>query len=190
MAKRMTRIAALLLSVLLLIGVCTGCSLFGTPAVKLDIEKMPAFTTQDLNGETVDERIFAEHDYTLIYVWTTIATPAVDKLAEMEPLRELLAGYDIGLIGIVTDTPAEQAFARDLVKKNGLTFPNLCVSEELSEGFLAYFNVLPCAFIVDQQGSFVGTPIAGAYRYEDFAAQINTALAGVEGVPVIEVPQQ
>jgi len=128
-------------------------------------DRMPPFAAQDLNGNEVNETLFADHELTVVNVWGTFCGPCI---GEMPELGEWARSMDhrtalIGIVGDVTDVSDEEtiALAREIVQDANAGFVNLIPDDSIAsflDGIIAY----PTTFFVDSTGAIVGEPIVGA----------------------------
>ena len=126
---------------------------------------MPAFTTKDLNGNTVTGEIFRNNTLTVVNMWGTFCMPCIE---EMPMLAEWAQSMDerVQLIGIVGDVDGSQDvehynLAKTIIEKAGVKYINLIPNEDFSDllsGLIGY----PTTFFVDSTGAIVGEPIVGA----------------------------
>ncbi|MDO5423953.1 MAG: TlpA disulfide reductase family protein [Eubacteriales bacterium] len=151
------------------------------------------FQTTDIEGNAVDESIFAEHELTLVNVFATWCGPCVNELPELEKIyQELGEELDIGVVGFVMDavdvnfkqTDATQSAvetAKLLAEKTGCTFPYLIPDETALNGRLEGINAVPESFFVDRNGNFAGEAYIGARNYDDWETIIRTELENLKG---------
>lgn len=128
-------------------------------------DSVPPFAAQDLNGNEVNESLFADHELTVVNIWGTFCGPCI---AEMPELGEWARSMDqrtalIGIVGDVMDGSDEEtiALAREIVQDANADFVNLIPDESIAsllDGVVAY----PTTFFVDSTGAIVGEPIVGA----------------------------
>ena len=78
-----------------------------------------AFTAQDLDGNQVDQSIFADADLTMINVWGTFCTPCLDEMPDLGELSEEYKDKGMQIIGICSDTVnADRKLDEAQVKKS------------------------------------------------------------------------
>ena len=126
----------------------------------------PAFTTTDLNGNTVTEAIFADKELTVVNVWGTYCGPCIDEMDELAAWSASMP-ENVQLIGLVSDLydpndtdTLEMALA--ICEATGATNYVHLVS---GLDFAPLLNTLvgvPTTFFVDSTGAIVGDPIVGA----------------------------
>lgn len=137
----------------------TTTSASGYPA------QMPTFTTKDLDGNEVTEKIFAEKDLTVVNIWGTFCTPCIEEMPELgEWAKEL--PENVQIIGLVSDIAGENdterlELAGQIMEKAGAEFVNLLPNAEMNE-LLANVVGVPTTIFVDKTGALVGEPIVGA----------------------------
>lgn len=166
--KKTFIISSLIATVFALTFLFTGCN-DTAETESASAGTIPAFETQDIEGNTVSSDIFADKDITVLNVWGTFCGPCIDEMPE-------LAAWDAELpdnaqiIGLVADVPdnsksAEAAAvirdAKDIVRKTGVKYTNIIPSPEFAE-FLNSVTGVPTTFFVNSKGEIVGDPILGA----------------------------
>lgn len=145
---------------------------------------MSDFTTTDLEGNTVDESVFADYQMTMVNVWATFCTPC---LSEMPDLGELAAEYqdqggpDRGPCfryagyGRKAGPNTGGYGSRDCgTDQSG--YRHLLPSEELF-GLLSQISSVPTTFFVNSKGEQVGSAYLGAQSKEDWEIIIEQTLA-------------
>ena len=146
----MKKFLILLLALLLLAGCSTQESVTPAPAedassgtaasddsaasdgTQEDVFRL-TFTANDLEGNPVDQSVFANAKLTMLNVWATFCAPCIN---EMPDLGELAAqgGTDYQIIGVCSDLDGSEemlADARDLVAQTGADYLHLQPSESL-----------------------------------------------------------
>lgn len=126
----------------------------------------PAFTTTDLNGNTVTETIFAGKDLTVVNVWGTYCGPCIDEMDELAAWSASMP-ENVQLIGLVSDLydpndtdTLEMALA--ICEATGATnYPSLVSCVDFAPLLNSLVGV-PTTFFVDSTGTIVGDPIVGA----------------------------
>lgn len=119
---------------------------------------LSAFTTTDLEGNTVDQSILEGYDLTMVNVWATFCNPC---LREMPDLGELAAEYEakgVQILGLVSDTlnqegqldEAQVERARELAAETGAGYVHLLPSEDLMD-LLGQIYAVPTTFFVDSK---------------------------------------
>lgn len=112
------------------------------------------FTTYTLDGKKVTEKIFADHDITVVNIWGTFCEPCI---AEMEDYASLYKDLPEGvnLIGIVNDVydgvDSNKEEAEKILNKAGAEFTNLVVSDSIYD-VVAPYRYVPSSFFVDSKG--------------------------------------
>jgi thiol-disulfide isomerase/thioredoxin len=139
----------------------------------------PAFNTQDLSGNTVENSIFANADLTVLNIWSTTCFPCVSEMPELQKWSETMP-ENVQLIGLVLDVYSGNGeaieMARMICEATGVNFPNLILSEEMIE-FANGIIFTPTTIFVDGNGAIVGEPITGAMvdAYKAFVEEYSNA---------------
>ena len=152
------------------------------------------FTTTDLEGNSIDQTIFADYPLTMVNVWATFCTPCLN---EMPDLGELAAEYEsrgVQFVGLVSDTvgadgaldPEQVELAKEAVAETGAAYRHLLPSEDLN-GRLSQIYAVPTTFFVDSRGRQVGSTYMRAMSREEWEAVLDGILAELpDGVAGLE----
>ena len=162
-----------------------------TPPDDGSMQKFPAFTGKDLDGNDVDSStLFSGNAVTVVNFWFTTCNPCVGELAELDALNKELAEKGGALIGVNTFTldgdEAAISDAKDVLAKKGATYQNVYFASDGEAGkFTTNIFAYPTTYVVDRSGNIVGDPIVGAItekkQAEALQAQIDKALAADMG---------
>jgi len=162
-----------------------------TPPDDGSMQKFPAFTGKDLDGNDVDSStLFSGNAVTVVNFWFTTCNPCVGELAELDALNKELAEKGGALIGVNTFTldgdEAAISDAKDVLAKKGATYQNVYFASDGEAGkFTTNIFAYPTTHVVDRSGNIVGDPIVGAItekkQAEALQAQIDKALAADMG---------
>ena len=162
-----------------------------TPPDDGSMQKFPAFTGKDLDGNDVDSStLFSGNAVTVVNFWFTTCNPCVGELAELDALNKELAEKGGALIGVNTFTldgdEAAISDAKDVLAKKGATYQNVYFASDGEAGkFTTNIFAYPTTYVIDRSGNIVGDPIVGAItekkQAEALQAQIDKALAADMG---------
>lgn len=192
-AKRMRvkKLWILTLTVVVLATLFAGCN--KQEGSKSEKEEMfVGLSTTDLEGNEVDDSIFAENDLTLINAWATWCSPCVNELPELSELNQELQkeGIKVGIKGLVMETDkaqlkvglsdGERENANYILEKTGASYQQLLVSEKLAASPLQEQTGFPTTYFVDKNGKLVGEPISGAKDKDEWRSIIEKKLKEIE----------
>ena len=162
-----------------------------TPPDDGSMQKFPAFTGKDLDGNDVDSStLFSGNAVTVVNFWFTTCNPCVGELAELDALNKELAEKGGALIGVNTFTldgdEAAISDAKDVLAKKGATYQNVYFASDGEAGkFTTNIFAYPTTYVVDRNGNIVGDPIVGAItekkQAETLQKLIDQALAADMG---------
>ena len=162
-----------------------------TPPDDGSMQKFPAFTGKDLDGNDVDSStLFSGNAVTVVNFWFTTCNPCVGELAELDALNKELAEKGGALIGVNTFTldgdEAAISDAKDVLAKKGATYQNVYFASDGEAGkFTTNIFAYPTTYVVDRSGNIVGDPIVGAItekkQAEALQKLIDQALAADMG---------
>ncbi len=121
------------------------------------------FETTDIDGNTVkSDELFAEHEITMVNVWTSWCGPCINELPELEKLNEEFQEKDAVIVGLLYDGSEEGAVedARDILEETGVTYLILLPWDTMEEDL--DIQAFPTTFFINQKGEVVGDRIIGA----------------------------
>lgn len=160
-----------------------------TVAITSDKVKMPClldFELEDFDGKKYNiADILAEHEYTLVNVWSTEYAQCKKELPDLTKLANDYNGK-AGFLGVIhnieplTSTSSDYdkktreeniAKAKDLLEKADAKYQNLCPSQAAEKYFNFKIKAFPTVFIFDSEGNiletFIGVGAHGFYeKYE------------------------
>ena len=121
-----------------------------------------SFSAQTLDGATMTEAFFGQHDLTMVNVWASWCPPCRGELGELGQLYQKLPA-NVGFLSVTIDDPGDLADAKTLLEQNGCAFPCLDgqASDGLMRGFLNDVMAIPTTIVFDRSGNQVGEWIVG-----------------------------
>lgn len=141
------------------------------------------FSMEDVNGGTYTQEMFADHDLTMINVFTTWCSPCIREIPDLEKLSKEMEGQGVQVIGIVLDVAGnadEETIekAKLLAEKTGASYPFLIPDASYLNGRLAGISAVPETFFVDKEGNIVGETYSGSRSFEDWKGIVEKELEG------------
>ena len=142
------------------------------------------FSMEDVNGETYTQEMFADHDLTMINVFTTWCSPCIREIPDLEKLSKEMEDQGVQVVGIVLDVAGnadEETIekAKFLAEKTGAAYPFLIPDAGYLNGRLAGISAVPETFFADKEGNIVGKPYSGSRSFEDWKGIVEKELEGV-----------
>ena len=111
---------------------------------------VPAFTTEDLDGNEVTESILKDKDVTMINIWGTFCPPCIEEMPELAKLSASLP-ENAQIIGILCDVSLNDTSAlqdaKSIVSKAGTNYPCLLLNDSLTD-YLSQFMYVPTTIFV------------------------------------------
>lgn len=128
-------------------------------------ESIDAFSTKDLNGNTVTNSIFADKDLTVINIWGTFCGPCINEMPELGQWAKEMP-ENVQIIGLVYDVESENdtkhlSLAKQITSKADAEFTHLIYSSDFAPLLNGVVGV-PTTVFVDSTGKLVGEPVVGA----------------------------
>ena len=135
------------------------------------------FTAKDLDGNEVDQSVFANAKLTMMNIWATFCGPCINEMPE---LGELAAegGTNYQIIGVCADLNGTEDMledAKEIVSQTKANYLHLQPSEDLYPVLTASSSV-PVTFFFDSEGKLVGKGILGAQKKDTWSQVISERL--------------
>lgn len=148
---------------------------------------LSSFSTTDLDGNSVDQGVFAEHKLTMVNVWATFCGPCVAEMPELGTLASEYADKGLQIVGIVMDVTDSEGklddeqlqLARDIVAETGANYTHIVPGEGLN-GLLSQVSGVPTTLFVDSNGKQVGKAYVGSNDLDGWKAVADELLGSLE----------
>ena len=145
---------------------------------------LEGFTSEDLDGNPVDDSIFDGYPVTMVNVWATFCGPCIDEMPYLGALAAEYAPKGLQIVGIVSDVMDRDGgydaeltqLARDIVSETGANYLHLMPSEDLLTRVLVSVTAVPTTFFVDETGAQIGQPILGAQTEDAWRETLDAML--------------
>ena len=146
----------------------------------------PQFEGNDLEGNPVDNSLFAGNAFTVVNFWFNGCKPCVEELDDLNALNEKVKAQGGEVIGINTETLDGNQQGIDAAKKllatKGASYRNIYFASGSEAGkFALNIMAFPTTYVFDRDGNVVGQPLLGGIdKEENLAAlqkNIDAALA-------------
>ena len=142
------------------------------------IGKIITFESITLDGEKISSaKLFSANKITMLNIWGSWCPPCVRELDELAELHKKFQSKGCGVAGVEFEHfPTESTFqeAREILRKNGVTFPNVLMPDNPGE-VLGKVRIFPTTFFVDKDGKILTQPIIGA-AVEQYESTMNDLL--------------
>ena len=146
----------------------------------------PQFEGSDLEGNPVDNSLFAGNAFTVVNFWFNGCKPCVEELDDLNALNEKIKAQGGEVVGINTETLDSNQQGIDAAKKllaaKGASYRNIYFASGSEAGkFALNIMAFPTTYVFDRDGNVVGQPLLGGIdKEENLAAlqkNIDAALA-------------
>ena len=143
------------------------------------------FKGKDLDGNDVDDSLFAKNKVTVVNFWFSGCKPCVGELSKLNELNETLKEMGGEVVGINTDTldnnEAGIKEAKEILKAQGASYKNLTFdSNSTVRKYAGNIMAFPTTVLVDKDGNIVGEPFMGGIddqsNYDQLMKQIQSVL--------------
>ena len=146
-----------------------------------------SFKGKDLDGNDVDDSLFAKNKVTVVNFWFSGCKPCVGELSKLNELNETLKEMGGEVVGINMDTldnnEAGIKEAKEIMKAQGASYKNLTFDSNSTVGnYAGKGNIMafPTTVLVDKDGNIVGEPFMGGIddqsNYDQLMKQIQSVL--------------
>ena len=122
------------------------------------------FETTDSEGAPVtSEELFAQHEITMLNVWTSWCYYCIQELETLQAIDGRLSEADCAVVGLLydSDEPGALDTAKGLMAEHGATYRSILVTDELKAQLPV--SAFPTTYYVDREGTIIDAPIIGAY---------------------------
>ena len=143
------------------------------------------FKGKDLDGNDVDDSLFAKNKVTVVNFWFSGCKPCVGELSKLNELNEKLKEMGGEVVGINTDTldnnEAGIKEAKEILKAQGASYKNLTFDSNSTVGkYAGNIMAFPTTVLVDKDGNIVSEPFMGGIddqsNYDQLMKQIQSVL--------------
>ena len=143
------------------------------------------FKGKDLDGNDVDDSLFAQNKVTVVNFWFSGCKPCVEELSKLNELNDTLKEMGGEVVGINTDTLDDNQDgikeAKEILKAKGASYKNLTFDSDSAVGkYAGDIMAFPTTVLVDKDGNIVGDPFMGGIddpsNYEQLMKQIQSVL--------------
>ena len=143
------------------------------------------FKGKDLDGNDVDDSLFAKNKVTVVNFWFSGCKPCIGELSKLNELNEKLKEMGGEVVGINTDTldnnEAGIKEAKEILKAQGASYKNLTFDSNSTVGkYAGNIMAFPTTVLVDKDGNIVGEPFMGGIddqsNYDQLMKQIQSVL--------------
>ena len=142
----------------------------------------PQLEGSDLEGNPVDNSLFAGNAFTVVNFWFNGCKPCVEELDDLNALNEKVKAQGGEVVGINTETldgnADNIATAKKILESAGASFRNIYFDPDSEAGkFALGIMAFPTSCVVDRQGNIVGEPIMGGIDQEANMATLEKLIA-------------
>ena len=143
------------------------------------------FTAQDLDGNPVDESIFADCDVTMINLWETFCGPCLQEMPDLGEIADEYADKGFQIVGICTDAVnLDGEILEDVVEtakadaqETGADYLHIVPVGEIFTDLLPRVTGVPTTIFVDSKGQQIGLADIGAKDKDAWIQVIEEKLA-------------
>ena len=143
------------------------------------------FTAQDLDGNPVDESIFADCDVTMINLWGTFCGPCLQEMPDLGEIADEYADKGFQIVGICTDAVnLDGEILEDVVEtakadaqETGADYLHIVPVGEIFTDLLPRVTGVPTTIFVDSKGQQIGLADIGAKDKHAWIQVIEEELA-------------
>ena len=146
------------------------------------------FTAQDLDGNEVDESVFAGYDLTMINLWGTFCGPCLQEMPDLGEIADEYKDKGFQIVGICTDAvgndgtslPDVVSEATEIAEETGADYLHILPTGEIFTDLLPRVSGVPTTIFVDREGKQVGLADMGAKSKDGWLKVIDEKLAQVQ----------
>lgn len=144
----------------------------GKEEIQLTKKPFPEFNGTDFDDNILNNDMFKDYDATIINFWTNGCGTCIEEMPELEEYYHQFKDMNVNLIGVAVsacDSKEEYDLAESILKKKGVTYPNLITEKDSSfhKDFIGDITGYPKTYIVDSDGNIVGAAIVGVVKNQE-----------------------
>lgn len=138
-------------------------------------------STTDLDGNSMDASIFADHTITLVNVWNIGCTPCVNEIPELDKINTDFSERGAAVVGLYHDFGSglpedEKSELMSILENANASYTQLRVDGTLADDdMIAGIMVLPTTYIVDSNGRILDT-VEGSRDYDGWKSVVESYL--------------
>lgn len=126
-----------------------------------------SFSTTDVDGNEVNESIFADYDLTMVNIWATWCGYCLEEMPAFATLKDQLP-ENVNLITICEDASAEPELTARILEEAGANFTTLAATADMFYGgMLSGVYAFPTTMFFDSEGNAVGEDVVGVPSLTD-----------------------
>lgn len=169
-----TLIAVLVLPVLYMSG-CgndSGSDPSSAKSGQSEGNDMTDFSTVTLDGDEVDQTIFAESEITMINFWATFCGPCIDEMPNLAEIYNERKDSGLNIVGIVLDAQNSDLTvqkkkvdeALGIIKETEADYEHLLLSSDIVTEMIQVYSIqnIPTTVFVDNKGKVISEPYVGS----------------------------
>lgn len=140
-------------------------------------ETFTQFSTNDLNGNPIDQSFFQNKKLTLVNLWASYCGPCIEEIPHLQELSQLYED-DFQVLGILSDGNNENSLlaGKKILEESNVTYPNMIIEENTSEQLFSHFNYVPVSLFVDENGVILEYYMPGGGDFETFQLLVDHML--------------
>ena len=137
---------------------------------------LSSFTAQDLDGNIIDESVYAESKVTMINVWGTFCEPCKEEIPALNELNSEYPNGAFQIIGIpINSYRTTDPYAATFLQENGITYKNIKVSNSVKP-FINSISSVPYTIFINAEGYQIGGAYAGSKTKNEWKKIIDGIL--------------
>lgn len=133
---------------------------------------MTEFTSITLDGEEIDQSVFAANDVTMVNFWATYCGPCINEMPDLAEILKERQDKGFNIIGVVTDVQntdeGMQEYAAEeahkIIDQTGANYTHLLLSSDIITNMVEPYSInsIPTTFFVDSNGKVIDGPHIGS----------------------------
>lgn len=166
MKKKLSRLIDVLLIVLIIYLSFKLLQKFNIIDTKLHSTKtIPSFSASDLYGEEITNDIFADYDFTIIPVWSTICPLCAEQFQALDELQDYITENNGNILGILKTGTRGMAVRK--VEELGTNFNSIVPNAKFKRDYVNEIVATPTLLFVDRHGNILDISVGGSGKEGD-----------------------
>lgn len=144
------------------------------------LKRIPDFTCTDMNGNEINNDIFASSKLTLVNIWGTWCSPCVGEMPDLQKLYAKYKDDGFNVIGVVEDPVGNEDLIQAIVEREGVDYMILYPDNKFYDDFVSLCFAYPSSLLVDSEGNVVDAVIMGAPGFEALDELVESTMKNME----------
>ena len=166
--------------------------------IENSLSNQPSFSTVDLDGNQIDDSIFADYDLTIVNYWAVYCPYCIEEMPDLNNWNKELSNQNIQVLGVVSDQNHDEnnerivmsvdetiTEATKIIEENNVNYTNIVTNDDIRDFFDIEITSFPTTFFVDNKGNIIDNSIMNYSGVNNFKERLNMYLTDGKLDPIV-----